>query len=371
MYLPVPLLREFGWLGFLLFAIPNVAGCVAFGYLASPQRSRRFLLAHPRLVSAFSAVTVAYHAFFVGFVGGALLGPEDAAAPGTRLMLLVLLGLTAWALSAIRSGKSGSDGTHAGSRTWPLLGAAAFAASLALFALLGTRGLSEWSLVGPKGAVAAAWLLPTMCFGFLLCPWLDLSFHRARREAPSPHAFLLFGAAFATMLLFSAAYAPQAATGLPGIVVLHMALQGIFTSAVHLRELGRLGESIPSGASGARDGGPDGLRGASSREPWNGAGPRLAVAAILAAGLLGVIAGTESNYLRILAFYGLLFPGALLVFGGRSDSRSTRMVLPFIVIIAASLPLMELGFIDLRTALLPWPIALLLAARLLRRRRRR
>ena len=36
MYLPVILLRRFGWLGFLAFAVPNVLGCAAFGYVLRP-----------------------------------------------------------------------------------------------------------------------------------------------------------------------------------------------------------------------------------------------------------------------------------------------------------------------------------------------
>ena len=40
MYLPVPLLREYGWAGFLAFAIPNLVGCTVFGYLVSRERSR-------------------------------------------------------------------------------------------------------------------------------------------------------------------------------------------------------------------------------------------------------------------------------------------------------------------------------------------
>ena len=38
MYLPVLLLRHFGWPGVLAFVVPNVAGCVAFGYVLADPR---------------------------------------------------------------------------------------------------------------------------------------------------------------------------------------------------------------------------------------------------------------------------------------------------------------------------------------------
>lgn len=342
MYLPVPLLREFGWAGFLVFAIPNVVGCAAFGYVFSEERSRRFVARFPKLLTAFSTITVAYHAFFVGFVGSALLGDAERAAPGTTLMLLSVLGLSAWGLSAL-------DVVVRSRLAWPIAGALTLLVSLVLFASLGTAGLSTWSFGGALGAGAAAWLIPTMLFGFLLCPWLDLTFHRARRESGSPRAFLIFGVTFAVMLLFSAAYAPLAAVGLPFIVVIHLMVQGVFTSAAHLREL----RTIPDELGTHR----------APREVWDGQGPRLVLGTIVAAALIGVVAGTEANYLRMLVFYGLIFPAVVVLFahGSGRHARATRRLAPFLVVLLLSLPLMEAGFIGLRTWLLPWPIAAILA----------
>ena len=46
MFLPVILLGRFGWAGFLAFAIPNLIGCVGFGYVFDADRSRRFATSH-------------------------------------------------------------------------------------------------------------------------------------------------------------------------------------------------------------------------------------------------------------------------------------------------------------------------------------
>ena len=56
MYLPIIMLRLFGWPGFLVFAIPNLVGLVGFGYLCSAERSRWILREHRHAVRLFSCV---------------------------------------------------------------------------------------------------------------------------------------------------------------------------------------------------------------------------------------------------------------------------------------------------------------------------
>ncbi|MDA0295513.1 MAG: hypothetical protein O3A31_05995, partial [Planctomycetota bacterium] len=63
MFLPIILLGRFGWAGFWAFAIPNLIGCVAFGYLFTPERSRRFATAHAGPIRWFSIATIAFQIF--------------------------------------------------------------------------------------------------------------------------------------------------------------------------------------------------------------------------------------------------------------------------------------------------------------------
>jgi hypothetical protein len=137
------------------------------------------------------------------------------------------------------------------------------------------------------------------------------------------------------MLVFTAAYAPLVAQGLPAIVLAHLAVQGIFTVAAHL------------GAQRALDARSDRERNAT----------RLAIGACaVAAAIVGVAAANgEATYLRFLVFYGLVFPAcvALLCTRRTPAPAGRRWLLAGIVV--ASLPLYELGFIDFRTWLLPWP----------------
>ncbi len=69
MFLPIILLRDFGWPGFLVFAVPNVLGCAAFGYVLRDAGRRADLLRrHERAAVLFSATTIAYHMFFMAFL---------------------------------------------------------------------------------------------------------------------------------------------------------------------------------------------------------------------------------------------------------------------------------------------------------------
>ncbi|HWB19699.1 MAG TPA: hypothetical protein VG711_05310, partial [Phycisphaerales bacterium] len=66
MYLPRIMIERWGWPGFLVFAVPNVIGCAAMGYVVkSAARSREIGSRHGRAMIAFSIVTIAYHAFFL------------------------------------------------------------------------------------------------------------------------------------------------------------------------------------------------------------------------------------------------------------------------------------------------------------------
>src|ERR1700677_654567 len=66
MFLPVILVSEFGNVAWFVFAIPNVIGAAAMGWtLAKPGSSERIVAEHRAACVAFSAVTFAFHLFFL------------------------------------------------------------------------------------------------------------------------------------------------------------------------------------------------------------------------------------------------------------------------------------------------------------------
>ena len=74
LYLPVIMIQRFGWPGFIAFAIPNVLGCAAFGYIIRiRQRSDELVARHSVAMTWFSIVTVAYHIFFITWLVGDLI----------------------------------------------------------------------------------------------------------------------------------------------------------------------------------------------------------------------------------------------------------------------------------------------------------
>ena len=73
MFLPIILLGRFGWAGFWAFAIPNLIGCVGFGYLFTAEQSRRFATVHIGPIRWFSLATIAFQIFFVGWSTGSFV----------------------------------------------------------------------------------------------------------------------------------------------------------------------------------------------------------------------------------------------------------------------------------------------------------
>lgn len=328
MYLPVVMLREYGWAGFLAFAVPNVLGCAAFGWIFTRARSEQWRSRGGVAMACFSAVTVSYHVFFLGFVTRGLFADGTEAAAGTAFLLILLLMGAALAISM------------APPRSWPWLGAFVYCTSLLGFAIyldpVGRTALASHAWAGVRPLAELPWLVPTLVFGFLLCPALDLSFHRARRESPSRLSFLVFGVTFAVMLLFTASYAPALADHVPSLIAAHLASQSLFTVAVHLRE----------------------LRESRDRGEWSI--PRSWIVVGVAA-VVGIAAPLESNYLRFLAFYGLIFP-AFVLFAARFPRGGPRWRMAILaVVLLLSLPIQELGFIEFRTPFLMIPLVAIAA----------
>jgi hypothetical protein len=239
---------------------------------------------------------------------------------------------------------------------WPV-GAAAvlwvFSACVLIVALAappGSMGGAEPITADvPQGALDLAFLAPAVVFGFLLCPYLDPTFHKARQAfvgSGGAWAFLVgFLVLFAAMIGLTIAYGPMlawyvgegqrvAVPWLALLVLTHIATQLVFTLLVHDAEMPR-----PAG-SGAFV---------------------TPIVAVLAFGLgfgvapdFGDLSGEESVYRVFMAFYGLIFPAYVWLIvlptkNGHSGllgrlGRKKLRVWAFCVGVAA--PMYWLGFLE-------------------------
>jgi hypothetical protein len=159
-----------------------------------------------------------------------------------------------------------------------------------------------------------------------MCPYLDLTFHRARQRLgrdDARTAFLLgFGCFFLLMILFTLRYSPHLASllywghprGIPvwmvRILATYMVLQSAFTVAVHLSEV------LPERCVADR-----------------GMVLLCAAAAILFPLLLGLAVRKPDRWLGLedgefiyrlfMSFYALIFPAYVWLWTARSGSQAT------------------------------------------------
>ncbi len=372
MFLPILLVRDYGPWAFVVFAAPNVVGAAAMGWVLRPGAAEEILERHRHACRLFSAVTIAFQLCFLNFVGLRLF-PLPWGVLGADLVLL--------------------GACFAGRRWAPLV----WAASLGLLVALGWGARAGagsgftgfWAFGAGDGAPAQrslaglALLAPVCVFGFALCPYLDLTFLRARRELarrPARRAFTLgFGVLFLAMIIGTLVYAPTlvhlldnaAPAGLAGamaipawavyVLVAHLFLQLVYTIGVHAREYAR---SCPS---------------AGSRVVPFLLGSIAFVASVV---LLhdqnrpGAIGDPEAVYRSFMAFYGLVFPAYVWIcmipsrdrhgaaHSGIDGPLGRRKLAVFAVCVLAAMPMYWLGFIDRDERWLAPGLALVLIARL-------
>lgn len=322
MWLPIVLLGMYGWSGFWLFAIPNVIGCAVMGYLIrSPEQSRKLVDTHRGPMRWFSVATIGYQLFFLAFIFGTqgwMLGMPDSTLPA----LLIPAG--AFILACI--------GSLIPFSVWPWLGTIVFAASMVTWGLMGTGTTDMIPETGSEPAMDLVPLAPLIVLGFIACPWLDATFHRARQIAPSHHAFGVFGVTFFAMLLFITCYFRVSGTEFWWFVLAFFCYQTIFTMSVHLREIRLLSDANGWGSSGF-------LSACSLIGLMIGYGIWQVCCANIARDWL------DDTYLRFLALYGLVFPAWILAFMlGRGRMTRGNLVL-FLIGLVVALPMAELGML--------------------------
>ena len=359
MFLPVILYREFGFAAWVAITVPNVIGAMSVGFaFARPGTSEAFTTRHREAVVGFSAVTLAFHAFFLFWLAHAGLVPVWAAA------LAIAAGV---GLNFVRRGDVRLD---------LLLGWAVLAVSgtVAIYGLAHVGRAMIVPVDPPRTTVALAGLAVVCVFGFLFCPYLDVTFHRACQSLPpNPKraAFAMgFGVFFLSMIAGTALYAGDfnrgplgvyaGAFGLTGVttwVAAHFCVQSGFKWAAHLRAL------PPWRAT-------DGLL-------WAGA---LGTTVLFAVGIVArvylgyrgwddLILPGQVYYRSFMSFYGLLFPAYLWLCAvprpGRPSVGPTPRALAVLAVgLAIATPMYWLGFLVDRWIWILVGVAVLLASRL-------
>ncbi len=346
MFLPVLLVRDYGLWGWVAFAVPNVIGAGAMGFvLRGPGASLRLVEKHAAACRWFGLVTVAYQAYLIG----ALAGPWGLAAAG----IIVVAILAAGRKVSLRD-------------TFAAL--IVFAISVGLFAYAQSTGqlwthLDPAMFTGRHSMVDLQLFIPAAVFGFALCPYLDLTFHRAR-QATTPGAgraaFAIgFGVVFFSMILFSLGYAGafenvnahigfDLSAKLWPVLLVQLIVQGAFTAAVHLRSLRR-----PTPADR-----PSGSLAEFALAITVAVGLMLGLGVLLMDGEPGpwikwqfVTSVTELGYRAFLLLYGTVFPAYVLLCMTptyRQVSHKSRIAL-FAVAAALSYPLAVTAFIANRS----------------------
>ncbi len=234
MFFPVYLIGDFGFRGWVAFAVPNVLGAGAMGWvLRRPGASERITRDHAAACRWFSLATILFQLMFLASFTGRLLHPSLATQffPGVIAVVIVLL--SALALS-LRSSPF----------WWPIAlvtYAASFVAAACAGALGGILGVAPPQPLHTPTELAC--VVPALAFGFALCPYLDLTFHRVRAETPGRRgeaAFWLgFIVFFTPMISLTLLYASGflSGTSLGPFILAHIVFQITFTVGAHLREL--------------------------------------------------------------------------------------------------------------------------------------
>lgn len=365
MFLPTMLIRDFGGWAFWAFAIPNVVGAAAMGLVLSrPGDSERMVAKHWPALSFFSLVTASFQVFFmlrlarsVNFHEAALKDPAVLAALAVGLIACVLA-MTRESLAAIS-------------------GVVVLLISIAAGVMMWRAGtLVPPDMTAPTGEAATRlkYLAPVCFFGFALCPYADLTFHRARQVATGgtgSAAFVIgFGLMFAAMIAMTAGYAHLfagstlpaglARAGASGAwLVVHLFVQLLYTCSVHARAWMDFRGQTPEG----------------SRVGWG-----IMALALVAIGIIPAAGAVADRWLHdprgwdvhelvyriYMSFYGLVFPAYVWLCVAPTRHGATRVTKwhlgVWAIACAAAAPAFWMGFIERREMWLAPGLAILLLA---------
>ena len=368
MFLPALLWRDFGPWSFAVFAVPNILGAALMGWvMRSPDASRQFIERHRLACVAFSIVTVAFQVFFAAWVARVM---------GKMTTSGGWLWHTGWVACVIAT-LVGAVGGKKWGRIAAGVGAGVWAVSLAVIAWVvisqPNEGVGLEDVLGWSGTRPPAELVPLamVCIlGFMLCPYLDLTFHRARIESAgeSKRAFGFgFGLFFALMIVGTLLTTPVLLTLVEGgpridrgalllisiLLSLHTLPQLVYTCWVHAAEL-RGGErtAVMLAALGV------------------GLGLSLVSGGVLMVRHDGLYM-TEVVYRCFMGFYGLVAPAYVAIvawpvrLGGTAVQRSRLSIL--VAVVVAATWFYWLGFVERQTWWVAIGVAIVVAGKLISR----
>lgn len=345
MFLPGIMWRDYGIWGWIVFAIPNVLGAAAMGFVLKRREQSEAIVAQHRLACVvFSLVTIAFHGFWMAWFLRRVVDFSGLA------MVLLIAGST-WGIARSRTRRAAT------------LAVGIWLFSLAMLFIGAYRGMLDNPGVGLTINQAfleqgLLWMTPAVCISFLLCPYLDLTFHQAAQHTDAPRRKLAFGLGFCvmffTMIVFSLLYGRLqfSAFDTPGspefarfanLVSSHMIVQVGFTLGVHCLAVATIGSAKPSHPIGGM----------------------LCVGALLAGLLIGFFVNQfagdpkligERVYICFLGAYGLAFPAYVWLFvmphrwRERSTVASRRLV--YVIVLVTCTPLFWFGFVERWTYML-------------------
>ena len=380
MFFPLLLVRDLGVAGWWAFAVPNVVGAAAMGWVLARRHALSIRRHHAPALRWFSDVTIGFHVLVFFWLVTKLFGPVAWAAMVLPLLVWIPARrrrVAAWLpwIAIPVAGLSWACFSMLNATPIRIPGEAAGVVTQAWNGVHDQPLLGDWS-AGNSGV----WffLFPSL-LGFLLCPYADASFNRARAALDpagsrwqGAAAFTLgFGVVFGSMIVFSLMYAgvlgPAFRGGEPRLtpvwqilLATHICLQGAFTVTVHLRERCELD--------------PDSRRTAGLALP---VGFALAVALLASAadagridlaGALAPVLGSEPTpgmtlgewgYRVFLLFYGAVFPGYVwlrMVSGPRFPGILARRAAPATLAVGCTgaFALAYLAFIGIAGETYPW-----------------
>ena len=348
MFLPVLLIRDYGIWGFVVFAVPNVVGAAAMAWvLPNAEASRAFVARHRVACSCFSAATLFFHGYFLGWIVQAALNNFS---PLINLSVL-LVPLAFLVIAYSRRGR------HA-------LALISFSISTLLAWLLWHTSVIPRPAAPPQAGADLMGIAAVCGFGLLLCPYLDLTFHEARQGTTAAGGRAAFGIGFAvfffSMILFTFAYSgwlmpPR--KELPQFLItalsIHFLVQSALKFALHTHQIGFswLKSLIVIGVLlalwlGGRAGAQPEIWPANIHADW-----------IRNSWYFSALQNGEFGYRCFMSLYGLFFPAYVWICIFRR--RDLKRWLTYVLIAA---PMYWMGFIEGCTIYLLPAVGILLLA---------
>ncbi len=346
MFLPVLLIRDFGYRAWIIFAVPNIIGAALVGrWLNTRKKAQLFSEDHRTAIRWFSFVTIAFQGYFLDWK--VFCPPGDYRDFfGQWVLIAMVIGVITVFYATRR---------YWYARLWltvPVLIISLIAGSLIygdwyrysfaemasiMMQMAKSPAVLMWDPPYPEAGLFFKIPLAVVCsLGFLTCPILDTSFHDvAERSSPPARRyafFIVFPVVFGCSIWLSAAYA---GTALPDIrftsqnflMLVHWTLQIAATVAFHLRSgntlrKNLLGFVIAMGVGSI----------ASTHEDWRR----------LYSSFGSYYSPGELGYRAFLGFYGLIFPAYILL---RILPRRPAPMSAVWLTIALALPFFAYGFL--------------------------